>query len=92
MSGARVSTWLAQMVRKRAQQRCEYCLMPQVTEDAVFHIDHVKPRALKGASEFDNLALACVTCSLKKGMKTGGIDPSSKRRADFFNSRRNRWG
>ncbi|HVX85553.1 MAG TPA: HNH endonuclease signature motif containing protein [Phycisphaerae bacterium] len=54
----------------RAGGRCEYCgLAPQIGQEAVFHIDHVVPRAAGGETTLGNLALACVSCSLHKAAK-----------------------
>ena len=68
---------LAAVVRNRANQRCEYCHLPQESQEATFHIDHVMPRALGGETNSQNLALACVTCSLKKAARRVVIDPDT---------------
>jgi len=57
---------LVKLVRERAREVCEYCLLPQKSQEAAFHVDHIRPRAAQGATRAENLALACVTCSLKK--------------------------
>jgi hypothetical protein len=44
----------------RAGQRCEYCRLSQLGQEAAFHIDHVRPRAAGGPTIAENLALACV--------------------------------
>jgi hypothetical protein len=46
----------------RAGQRCEYCRLSQLGQEATFHIDHVVPRAAGGPTVAENLALACVSC------------------------------
>jgi hypothetical protein len=51
--------------------------LSQAGQEAIFHIDHVVPRAAGGATTEDNLALACVSCSLHKGAKETGVDPDS---------------
>lgn len=50
----------------RAGDRCEYCRLSQAGQEAAFHVDHVVPRVAGGATVLDNLALACVSCSLRK--------------------------
>jgi 5-methylcytosine-specific restriction endonuclease McrA len=50
----------------RAGNRCEYCGLSQLGQEATFHIDHVVPRAVGGLTVTGNLALACVSCSLRK--------------------------
>ena len=50
---------LEELVWQRARSCCEYCLMPQAFDRATFEIDHIIARSHGGASEADNLALAC---------------------------------
>ncbi len=60
---------LRQLVIERANNRCEYCGLAQVGQAATFHVDHVIPIAAGGETVEENLALACVSCSLRKGAK-----------------------
>jgi len=78
-------------VRDRAGNRCEYCGIAQAGQEATFHVDHVKPRRVGGPTTLDNLALACVSCSLRKGARTTAPDPATLRSADVFNPRTNQW-
>ena len=82
---------LARAVRDRAGNICEYCHLPQLLQEAAFHIDHISPRSGKGPSHADNLALACVTCSLKKAARTRARDASSKELVPLFHPRFDRW-
>ena len=86
-----VSAALARLVRRRPRDRCEYCLLPQSGQEASFHIDHVRPGSEGGVSEADNLALACVTCSLKKGARRLAVDPQTGALTTLFNPRQDRW-
>jgi hypothetical protein len=61
-----VSDRLRAEVILRAGNRCEFCQLSQLGQEAAFHIDHVVPRAAGGLTVADNLALACVSCSLRK--------------------------
>ena len=56
-------------VRERAGNACEYCKLPQMSQEAAFHIDHILPCVRGGKTKLANLALACVTCSLRKGAR-----------------------
>jgi 5-methylcytosine-specific restriction endonuclease McrA len=56
-----VSSRLRAEVVRRAGNRCEYCGLSQLGQEAVFHVDHVVPRSAGGPSTADNLALACVS-------------------------------
>src|SRR6201999_1385800 len=61
-----ISATLHAEVVLRAGNRCEYCGLSQLGQEAAFHIDHVVPRAEGGPTVASNLALACVSCSLRK--------------------------
>lgn len=82
---------LADEVILRARGRCEYCQLSQLGQEATFHIDHVTPRAAGGSTESDNLALACVSCSLRKWAKQTAIDPDTSAEAPLFNPRTQVW-
>lgn len=74
-----------------AGNRCEYCRLSQLGQEATFHIDHVLPRVAGGPTTADNLALACVSCSLRKGAKQTAADPQSGEEAPLFNPRTQVW-
>lgn len=75
----------------RAGNRCEYCQLSQLGQEATFHIDHVVPRAAGGQTTADNLALACVSCSLRKWAKQTAADPETGEEATLFNPRTQSW-
>jgi hypothetical protein len=79
------------MVVRRAGERCEYCGLAQTGQEAVFHIDHVIPRVAGGPTVDENLALACVSCSLHKAAKQTAIDPIDAAEVPLFNPRTQRW-
>jgi HNH endonuclease len=78
-------------VALRADQRCEYCGLSQAGQEATFHIDHVLPRAAGGPTKEDNLALACVSCSLHKAARQSALDPDSNEQTPLFNPRTQKW-
>jgi hypothetical protein len=86
-----IATSLARLVRKRAGNVCEYCHLPQSSQEATFHVDHIQPAVAKGFTSADNLALACVTCSLRKAARTEARDPETKQLVRLFHPRRDRW-
>ena len=51
---------LARLVRKRAGNVCEYCCLPQSSQEATFHVDQIQPAVAQGLTTPDNVALACV--------------------------------
>jgi hypothetical protein len=86
-----VSASLHAEVVLRAGERCEYCRLSQLGQEATFHIDHVTPRAAGGPTTADNLALACVSCSLRKGGQQSGVDPDSSEEVPLFHPRKQVW-
>ena len=68
---------LRRLVIERAAGRCEYCGLSQEGQEATFHIDHITPVVAGGATIETNLALACVSCSLRKGARQTAIDPQT---------------
>ena len=76
---------------ERAGNRCEYCRLNQTGQEATFHVDHIVPRAAEGPTEPNNLALACVSCSLRKGARELAIDPDTGQRVRLFHPRLDRW-
>jgi hypothetical protein len=54
-------------------------------------VDHVVPQAAGGATALENLALACVSCSLRKGPRTAVVDPENGDTTRLFHPRLNLW-
>ena len=86
-----VRPYLRRAVEARADDRCEYCGLAQIGQKAVFHVDHVVPRSAAGETHIGNLALACVSCSLRKGARQTAPDPATQTEATLFNPRRESW-
>ena len=55
------------LVRTRARDSCEYCLLPQDGCSLTHHFEHIVPRQHGGSDDPGNLALACHRCNLRKG-------------------------
>ena len=91
MRSGSVPLALQRPVRERAANRCEYCRVSQHGQEATFHVDHVRPRRDDGETALENLALACVSCSLRKGARTTAPDPQTARAVDLFNPRTQAW-
>lgn len=75
----------------RAGNRCEYCRLSQLGQEAAFHMDHVIPRAAGGPTTAGNLALACVSCSLRKWANQTAVDPDTGDEVPLFNPRTQVW-
>ena len=82
---------MADEVTLRARGRCEYCRLSQLGQEATFHIDHVTPRAAGGPTVRENLALACVSCSLRKWVKRTATDPQTGDDVPLFHPRTDVW-
>ena len=78
-------------VRERAENRCEYCLLPQQYAELTHHIEHIIAKQHGGSDEADNLALACHRCNLRKGPNVTGIDPDTEQIVQLFHPRRDNW-
>jgi len=76
---------------ERAQGRCEYCRLAQQGQEATFHVDHVIPLKEGGETASDNLALACVSCSLRKAARLRAIDPESGAEVSLSSPRHDLW-
>jgi hypothetical protein len=82
---------LRRLVVQRADDRCEYCGLSQAGQAATFHIDHIIPVVAGGATTEDNLALACVSCSLRKAARQTAEDPETGEIMPIFNPRLQDW-
>ena len=86
-----ISAKLRRLVVRRASNRCEYCGLSQLGQEATFHVDHIMPVNAGGHDTADNLALACVSCSLRKAARLTAVDPMSGEHVALFHPRRDLW-
>jgi len=82
---------LRRSVIQQANNRCEYCGISQIGQVATFHIDHIIPVVAGGETTAENLALACVSCSLRKGARQKIEDAETGEVVYIFNPRQQRW-
>jgi hypothetical protein len=81
-----------ELVRRRAGNRCEYCLLKQEhLTFSTFQIEHIMPRKHGGDDAPSNLALACHRCNSHKGPNLTGIDPETEEITPLFNPRLHVW-
>jgi hypothetical protein len=88
---ATIPASLRRLVIQRADNRCEYCGISQIGQVATFHIDHIIPVVAGGETIAENLALACVSCSLRKGARQKLEDSETGEVVSIFNPRRQVW-
>ncbi|MCD9189557.1 MAG: HNH endonuclease [Pyrinomonadaceae bacterium] len=86
-----IPTFLRKLVIRRAGNICEYCHLSQKGQEATFHIDHITPIASGGVTIAENLALACVSCSLRKSAKETVIDIETSQKVKLFHPRIDIW-
>jgi len=79
------------LVRLRAGERCEYCLLRQEQSGLAHHIEHVIARQHGGTDDESNLALACNRCNACKGPNLSGIDPETSSVVLLFHPRQDTW-
>src|SRR6185369_5167088 len=82
---------LRRLVRERAGDRCEYCLIPEWMAFAPHWIDHIVAEKHGGSTQADNLANSCVLCNQRKGSDLSSIDPDTGEIAALFHPRRHSW-
>jgi hypothetical protein len=79
------------LVSARADHRCEYCHAPELIFNFPFEVEHIFPLRQGGKDTDDNLALACRSCNLRKGIHTTGMAADSDTEVRLFNPREDRW-
>lgn len=87
----RVSEALRALIRERAGERCEYCLIHEVDAFYSHQPDHIISEKHGGLTHEDNLAWACFLCNHYKGSDISSIDPQTGRLTALFHPRRQRW-
>lgn len=82
---------LRKFILERAQNICEYCLLPQALAFHSHEPDHIVPVQHGGDNEKENLALSCMRCNRFKGPNVGSFDPDTGELVPFFNPRKHKW-
>jgi hypothetical protein len=82
---------LRDLVRRRAQEQCEYCLLEQQYSELRHHVEHIVARKHGGSDDASNLALACQRCNLHKGSNLTGVDDASGEVVRLYHPRKDEW-
>jgi hypothetical protein len=82
---------LRTLVRQRAREACEYCLVPEAYDRLPFQWDHIIAEKHGGLSEAGNLAWSCYDCNIYKGPNIAGVDPLSGAIVQLFHPRQDTW-
>jgi hypothetical protein len=91
MSQTYIPAALRRLVRERAGDRCEYCLIPEFVSFVPHWIDHVVAEKHGGKTDAENLANSRVLCNQRKGTDLSSIDPETGQVVTLFHPRRDRW-
>ena len=86
-----LSDELREVIAKRADYRCEYCLLHQAHSVKTHHADHIIPRKHGGSDELANLAWSCFLCNSAKGSEVGAYDPLTGQLVPVYNPRTDVW-
>lgn len=86
-----ISNKIRRLVAKRADNRCEYCLIPSLGQFKKHEIEHIFSFKHSGTSAVENLALACWYCNRYKGSGVGSFDIETEKFVPFFNPRTEIW-
>ena len=78
MSKTYLSAALRRLVYERANQACEYCLIPEVVAFISHEVDHIIAEKHGGKTEESNLALACAICNKNKGSDVASVAPQTQ--------------
>lgn len=87
----RLSNETREFVRRRANDACEYCGLPQQASVLPHQIDHIIGRQHRGTDDVENLCLCCIRCNLKKGPNIASIDPIARLVSPLYHPRRHAW-
>src|SRR5258708_39764330 len=79
------------IVRLRAENRCEYCLLPQEYSRLVHHIEHIVAKQHGGDDDPGNLALACTAAIATKAQISRALTRFPGRLSSFSIPRRHQW-
>ena len=91
MSKTYIPVALRRQVEERANNCCEYCLMPDFATFASHEIDHIIAEKHGGRTESENLALSCTLCNKYKGSDLASIDPDTQKIVPLYHPRQNYW-
>src|SRR5688572_4705729 len=87
----RIPARLRNLVRERAQMRCEYCQLPEFASPIPFHAEHIIAVQHDGPTELTNLAWACFRCNTYKGPNVASFDPETGVLTALYHPRQQTW-
>ena len=91
MSVTHIPAAVRRLVRHRARECCEYCLIPESVCLLSHAVDHVIAEKHGGPAEEANLALSCAVCNARKGSDLASFHWPSGEIIPLFHPRQDRW-
>ena len=91
MQKTRISRRLKERIAEAAQHHCGYCRTREAISGIPLTVEHIIPESVGGASEEENLWLACRPCNEFKGAQIRGRNPMTGRKVRLFNPRKQQW-
>lgn len=91
MSTTYIPVRLRRLVYSRANDSCEYCLLPEMFSFEKHQTDHIIAEKHGGATTAENLALSCTLCNQRKGTDLSSVDPETGEIIRLYNPRLDKW-
>ena len=82
---------LRDQVRRRADDCCEYCQLPQSCTKLPHEADHIRAQKHRGPTSMENLCWACAMCNSHKGSDVSAYAPGTDELVRLFNPRIDAW-
>ncbi|MBI3878495.1 MAG: HNH endonuclease [Verrucomicrobia bacterium] len=82
---------LRELVARRAEFICEYCLVHERDLYSGGQVDHIISERQDGPTTPENLAFACAWCNRQKGSDIAAIDPATGQLVRLLNPRLDKW-
>jgi hypothetical protein len=86
-----IAAELRRLVRQRAANRCEYCLVPDDDGFMPHEVDHIYAEKHGGQTIESNLCLSCWICNRRKGTDLTSFDPLTGAITALFHPRHDVW-
>lgn len=87
----RLSRSKRNQIRQRANNRCEYCCLPETFSFQPFQVDHILAVKHGGSDELDNTTWGCADCNNAKGSDIASYDQETGALTPFYNPRSQKW-
>lgn len=88
---AYVPAQLQRDLREQCGGCCAYCRSAEDLTAITFEFEHIVPRAKGGATERQNLCLACPMCNRYKSDGVLGFDPETQMQVPLFHPQQDIW-